>query len=61
MEKKLKDEYFERLNGINKQIVLLRSDYQLEVKRVRIDLGIVEDMPPKIGLYSISKVLELIL
>ena len=33
----------------------------MEVKKLRVDLGINEDMPPKIGLYSISKVLELIL
>ena len=31
------------------------------MKKVRIDLGVDENMPPKIGLYSISKVLELIL
>lgn len=39
----------------------MRSDYRIEVNKVRSDLGIVEDMPPKIGLYSISKVLELVL
>ena len=38
------------------------SNYKIEVGKVRIDLGLNDiEMSPKIGLFSITKVLELVL
>lgn len=60
--KDIRKESTEKLEGARMQVVMLRSDFQLEVKRAREELGLtVKDLPPKINMYSLSRIVEKIL
>jgi len=60
--KEIKKESAEKLEGARMQVIMLRSDFQLEVKRAREELGLtVQDLPPKINMYSLSRIVEKIL
>ena len=62
MVKEIKKESAEKLEGARMQVIMLRSDFQLEVKRAREELGLtVQDLPPKINMYSLSRIVEKIL